>query len=391
MTTSAVERTSPFVVRDAIAMPGPDDAPVRAHAARADTYAIHVTHSLDGAVARLAELLDGAQAAVLTDEVVMRLHGHALLDALDGAGIEAQASVLPAGERSKCLEQAGHLWDWLAASSIGRRDVLIAFGGGVINDTGGWVASGFMRGIPYVNLPTTLLAQVDGALGGKVAVNHPRAKNLLGAFYQPIGVVSNIDYLRTIEPRHLRAGLAEAIKKAVIASPEYWDFIERNVDAILARDGTALERLVRAAAAIKTALIERDPYEQDLRRPLNFGHTIGHPLETVTGYRPLLHGEAVAFGMVVESRIAANRGLLADETLARIVELLRRAGLPTMASDLPVRADADAIVAATEKVRLIRAGSLRWVLPIRFGETLIADDVTDGEVRRALRESGLQG
>jgi 3-dehydroquinate synthase len=388
MTTSVVEPASPFVVRDAIAMPDGDDAPVQAHAARADAYTIHVTGTLDGAVARLAELLDGAQAAVLTDEVVMRLHGRALFTALDGAGIEAQASVLPAGERSKCLERAGELWDWLAGSSIGRRDVLLAFGGGVINDTGGWVASGFMRGIPYVNIPTTLLAQVDGALGGKVAVNHPRAKNLLGAFYQPLGVVSNIDFLRTVELRHLRAGLAEAIKKAVIASPEYWDFIERHVDAILDRDGAALECLVRAASAIKTALIERDPYEDDLRRPLNFGHTIGHPLETVTGYGPLLHGEAVAFGMVVEARIAANRGLLAEETLARIVELLRRAGLPTMASDLPVSVDGAAIVAATEKVRLIRAGSLRWVLPMKFGETLIADDVTDGEVRRALRECG---
>ena len=389
MTTSALERTSPFVVRDAIAMPAADDAPVRAHAARADAYTIHVTRNLDDAVARLAALLDGAHVAVLTDEVVMRLHGRPLLGALDAAGFDTQASVLPAGERSKCLEQAAHLWDWLAASSIGRRDVLLAFGGGVINDTGGWVASGYMRGIRYVNLPTTLLAQVDGALGGKVAVNHPRAKNLLGAFYQPLGVVSNIDYLRTLEPRHARAGLAEAIKKAVIASPDYWDFIERNVDAILEGDGAALERLVSAATAIKTALIERDPYEEDLRRPLNFGHTIGHPLETVTGYGPLLHGEAVAFGMVVESRIAANRGLLAEATLARIVALLRRAGLPTTAADLPAPVSAGAIVAATEKVRLIRAGSLRWVLPVAFGECLIADDVTDGEVRRALRECGV--
>ncbi|MGH2944876.1 MAG: 3-dehydroquinate synthase family protein [Solirubrobacteraceae bacterium] len=391
MTMSALDRTSPFVVRDAIAMPGADEHPVRARAARTDGYTIHVTRTLDDAVERLARLLDGVKVAMLTDDVVMALHGRKLVDALASAGVDAQTSVLPAGERSKCLEQASRVWDWLAAGSIGRRDVLLAFGGGVINDTGGWVASGYMRGIPYVNLPTTLLAQVDGALGGKVAVNHRLAKNLLGAFYQPLGVVSNIEYLQTIEGRHLRAGLAEAIKKAVIASPAYWDFIERNLDAILEREPAALERLVRAASAIKTALVGRDPYEDDLRRPLNFGHTIGHPLETVTGYGPLLHGEAVAFGMVVESRIAHNRGLLGEETLARIVELLRRAGLPTMGSDLPVPADADAIVGATEKVRLIRAGSLRWVLPKAFGETAIADDVTEREVRRALRESGVTG
>jgi 3-dehydroquinate synthase len=381
----------PFIVRDKFPLPGVGDRPVVARAARTDAYTIHVTRALADTLERLVAMLDGAQVALLTDDVVMALHGGDLLDALDGAGIDVQASVVPAGERSKCLEQACRAWDWLAASSIGRRDVLLAFGGGVVNDTGGWIASGYMRGIPYINVPTTLLAQVDGALGGKVAVNHPLAKNLLGAFYQPLGVVSNVGYLRTIEARHLRAGLAESIKKAVIASPAYWAFIEDNLDAILQRDAVALERLVRAAAAIKTALIERDPYEQDLRRPLNFGHTIGHPLETVTGYGPLLHGEAVAFGMVVESRIAHNRGLLPAETLARIIELLRRAGLPTMASDLPVRVESGAIVAATEKVRLIRAGSLRWVLPMAFGETVIADDVTDREVRRALRESGCIG
>lgn len=388
MTTSAPGRTNAFVVRDEIPMPDAAAGPVHARTARRDAYPIYVTRTLEATVARLVELLDGAQVAVLTDEVVIELHGGDLLDALADAGVELQVTVLPAGERSKCLAQAARLWDWLAESSIGRRDVLLAFGGGVINDTGGWVASGYMRGIPYVNIPTTLLAQVDGALGGKVAVNHRLAKNLLGAFYQPLGVVSNIAFLETVEARHLRAGLAEAIKKAVIASPAYWSFIEDNLDAIVERDAAVLERLVGAAAAIKTALIERDPYEEDLRRPLNFGHTIGHPLETVTGYGPLLHGEAVAFGMVVESRIAHARGLLADETLARIVELLRRAGLPTTAAELPARPDGDAIVAALEKVRLIRAGSLRWVLPVAFGQTAIADDVTEAEVRRALRESG---
>jgi 3-dehydroquinate synthase len=222
-----------------------------------------------------------------------------------------------------------------------------------------------------------------------VAVNHPLAKNLLGAFHQPQAVVANVGFLRTTTNRHLRAGLAEAIKKAIIASPDYLDFIEDQADALVARDDDALARLVVSAAAIKTELIERDPYEVDLRRPLNFGHTIGHPLETVTGYGPLLHGEAVAFGMVVESRIAADRGLLDEDALERLVELLRRCGLPTTGADLPVRIDADAILAAMEKVRLIRAGSLRFVLPIAPGETVIADDVTGEEVRTALHATGI--
>jgi len=388
MPTPTIERPQ-FRVRDAIPLPRQREQAVQARAARSDSYPVFVTRSLPDTLARLTQMLDGAQVAIVTDETVMALHGGALLDGLRDADVDVLVATLPEGEPSKSLEQAVNLWNWLADSSIARRDVLVTFGGGVINDTGGWVASGYMRGIPYINLPTTLLAQVDGALGGKVAVNHPVAKNLLGAFYQPKGVISNVAYLETIEDRHLRAGLAECIKKAIIASPEYWDFIETHADAILDRDLAALERLVHCASAIKTEIIQRDPYELDLRRPLNFGHTIGHPLETVSGYRPLLHGEAVALGMVVESRIAANRGLLPAATLERIIALLRRTGLPTSGADLPTPLDARAVLAAMEKVRLIRAGSLRYVLPARLGETVIADDVTQEEARRALAQSGL--
>jgi 3-dehydroquinate synthase len=185
------------------------------------------------------------------------------------------------------------------------------------------------------------------------------------------------------------AGLAEAIKKAVIASPAYLALIERDVDAILRREPAALRRLVAYAAHIKMALVGRDPYERDLRRPLNFGHTIAHPLETVTGYGPLLHGEAVAFGMVVESEIAVRRGLLDPATLDRLVALLVRAELPVYADRLPVPAHAADVIAAMDKVRQIRAGSLRWVLPTGIGATLIADDVTDAEIRAALAARGM--
>jgi 3-dehydroquinate synthase len=389
MSISVRERQQPFVVQDAVPLPHAADEPIVARAHRSDAYPIAVTRTMPATLERLTGAIGGAKVAMVTDETVLALHGGALVDGLRDAGIDVQVAALPAGERSKSLAQASRLWNWLAESSIARRDVLLAFGGGVINDTGGWVASGYMRGIPYLNVPTTLLAQVDGALGGKVAVNHDVAKNLVGAFYQPCGVVSYVGFLRTVSDRHLRAGLAEAIKKAIIASPAYWEFIERHADAILERDLVALERLVHCASAIKTALIERDPYEQDLRRPLNFGHTIGHPLETVTGYGPILHGEAVAFGMVVESRIAANRGLLPEATLERIVDLLRRCGLPTQAADLPLAVDGSAVLASMEKVRLIRAGSLRYVLPRAFGASVIADDVSDREARRALAECGV--
>src|SRR4051794_4165343 len=379
----------PLRIHDAIALPR-TDAAVTAEAHRSDAYTVYVVSGMRELLERLADLVDGAAVAVVTDETVHELYGAALVRGLRAAGVDPLVRTVPAGESSKSLAQAIALWDWLADSDLARRDVVVAFGGGVIADLGGWVASCYMRGVPYVNVPTTLLAQVDGALGGKVAVNHPLAKNLLGAFHQPLGVVADVGLLRTTTSRHLRAGLAEAIKKAIIASPQYLAFIEASAEALLARDDDALRRLVVTAAAIKTQPIARDPYEADLRRPLNFGHTIGHPLETVTGYGPLLHGEAVAFGMVVESRIAVARGLLAPELLDRLIALLRRCALPTTAEDLPATVGADAVVAATGKVRLIRAGSLRYVLPVDLGETVIADDVSERELRRALHEAGVK-
>jgi 3-dehydroquinate synthase len=377
-----------FRVVDEIPLPEAG-APVIGRAAREDAYPIAVCRTYDAAIAHILERVGDRHVAVITDQVVEALYGSVLLRGLRDAGKDPLMHVIPEGEASKSVDEAVAAWHWLADSDIARRDVLIAFGGGVIADLGGWVASGYMRGIPYVNVPTTLLAQVDGALGGKVAANHPRAKNLIGAFHSPAGVVANVGFLRSTSRRHLRAGLAEAIKKAAIASPAFWDFIEDSADAILAGDLDALERLVHCAAAIKTALIERDPFERDLRRPLNFGHTIGHPLETVTGYGPLLHGEAVAFGMVVEARIAHARGLLGDATLDRLLGLLQRCALPATASELPAAVDGDAVIAAMEKVRQIRAGSLRYVLPVALGECVIADDVDEDEVREALARCGV--
>jgi 3-dehydroquinate synthase len=378
----------PFAVRDAIPLPSAGE-PVTGRASRHDAYPIHVVDTLGEALALLRPLVAGRGVAVITDATVEALYGPALVRGLREDAAEVAVRAIPPGEASKSLDAATRLWHWLAAGAMGRRDVVVAFGGGVICDLAGWVASGYMRGLPYVNVPTTLLAQVDGAIGGKVAVNHAAAKNLIGAFHQPAAVVSSIDLLGSVSDRHLRAGLAESIKKAVIASRAYWDFIEGSADALLARRPSSLRRLVHSAAAIKTALIERDPYEEDLRRPLNFGHTIGHPLETVTGYGPLLHGEAVALGMVVESRIAAARGLLSEDVLHALIDLLRRCGLPTTAAELPARVEAGAVVPALEKVRLIRAGSLRFVLPTGIGATVIADDVGEEEVRRALGACGM--
>lgn len=374
---------------DAIPLPRDGTDAIVARSSRADSYDIYVTRTLPALAARIRQLIGGDALAVVADERVAELHGDDFLGALAEVGLTPEVRIVHGGETNKSLDQATELWHWLAAGSLGRRDVLLTFGGGVVNDLGGWVAAGYMRGMRYVNVSTTLVGQVDAAIGGKLAVNHREAKNLIGGFHQPLGVVSHVPFLDTLDARHLRAGLAETIKKALIASPAYWQLIDADADAILAGDHDALERLVVAASAIKAELIARDPYEYDSRRTLGFGHALAHPLETVTGYGPVLHGEAVAFGMVVEARMANARGLLTDGDLARIVTLLRRTGLPTSTDELAAPVDGEALLAATEKVRLARGGSLRWVLPLTIGETVIADDVTDGELRDALARSGV--
>ncbi len=297
-------------VVDAIPLPGPGD-PLIGRASRVDTYPIAVTATAEDAMRHLCRFVGDAAVAVLTDETVEELLGGLLVRALRAAGKDPLFARYPAGEASKSLDQAVGAWHWLADTEFARRDVLIAFGGGVVTDLGGWVASGYMRGIPYVNVPTTLLAQVDGALGGKVAANHPLAKNLLGAFHRP-------------PRRRGQRGLPRQHERAALAGRPGGGDQEGGdrVAVVLAvhrrsrgGDPRAPSGSARAARAVgggdQVRAVERDPVrDATCGAPLNFGHTIGHPLETVTGYGPLLHGEAVAFGMVVEARIACGRGLL---------------------------------------------------------------------------------
>lgn len=378
-----------FRVRDEISLPEGDEV-VWASATREDSYPIHVTRDLAGAVELLATIVGSKRLAIITDERVDELHGAALRAALDDAGLQHASFLVPPGEPSKCHERADEMIDWLADGDVSRDDFILTFGGGVINDTGGYVAAEFMRGLRYINLPTTLLAQVDGALGGKVAVNHRTAKNLRGAFHQPAAVISNVGFLETLDRRNLAAGLAESIKKAIIASPAYWELIDGRADELISGDLDALEDLVRGAAKIKTILVERDPYERDLRRPLNFGHTVGHPIETLAGYGTLLHGEAVAFGMVVETRIASNRGLLSEPLDEWLPELLGRVDLPRHGDQLPATVDLEGLKTAMAPVYRIRARSFLYVLPERRGVTVIAGDVEPEELRQALNESGVR-
>ncbi|SFD47439.1 3-dehydroquinate synthase family protein [Streptomyces aidingensis] len=358
---------------------------------REDSYRVHVVPGPAAALRTLRGELAGRRAALITDPVVHRLHGAPLAAALREHGLLAGVTTIAPGERGKQFGTGGRLLDWLAGVGLTRRDVLIALGGGALVDTVGWVAGAYMRGVPYINVPTTLLGQVDAGIGGKVAVNHSSAKNLIGAFYQPHAVISCLAYLDTLDARQLRAGLAEVVKKAVIASPELFAFLEERAEEVLAGTGPHRETVVRAAGAVKSELIARDPYERDLRRPLNFGHTLGHAVETATGHGPVLHGEAVAFGMAAAVRIARAREVLAAGTADRVTGLLGRLGLPVRLPELAVVPEVPRVLAALEKVRQIRDGSLRFVLPEELGTTVIVDDVTEEEILRALDHAGPAG
>jgi 3-dehydroquinate synthase len=373
----------PLLIRDDQSLPQLD-GPITSSVSRTSTYSIHVTRDEDPALKALAEAVGDRMMAMITDETVDTLHAERIRQWLSGQGLRVQKIVLPPGELSKGLPTACQLLDWLAQSDIRRRDILLAVGGGAIIDTAGWVASIYMRGISYINLPTTLLAQVDAAIGGKVAVNHDTAKNLIGAFYAPDAVVSCTDWLSTLDLRQIRSGLAEVIKMAVISSRQLLTFIEEHLKSLEVLDRDCLQSLVYAASAIKCVLVERDPYEVDLRRALNFGHTVGHAVETVTGYGPVLHGEAVAYGMSVAVRVAQARGVLGHAVASRIVGILQAVGLPVLLAELPVTPVAEDVIKALDKVRQVRDGSLRFVLPTEIGSVLIVDDVSDDEIRSAL-------
>jgi 3-dehydroquinate synthase len=362
------------------------DGPIVSSMQRTSTYSIHVTSEESVALSLLAGEIGDRMVAVVTDETVDKLYTERIKQQLTAAGLIVEKLAVPAGEGSKSMPVARQMLDWLAEIDIRRRDLLLAVGGGMVIDTAGWVASAYMRGISYINVPTTLLAQVDAAIGGKVAVNHDSAKNLIGGFYAPDAVVSCTSWLRTLDSRQVRSGLAEAVKLAVVSSPQLLTFIEQHREPLELLDMSCLQVLVHASSAIKCVLVERDPYEADLRRTLNFGHTVGHAVETVTGYGPVLHGEAVAYGMSVAVRVAMARGVLAPATGARIVGILRALGLPATFTQLPVRPDAEEVIGALDKVRQVRDGSLRFVLPTDVGRCLIVDDVSDDEIRGALHD-----
>jgi 3-dehydroquinate synthase len=298
--------------------------------------------------------------------------------------IEAATVVLPAGEATKSLAHASRVYDELVARGADRHTLIVALGGGVIGDLAGFVAATFARGLPLMMIPTSLLAQVDSSVGGKVGINHPGAKNIIGAFHQPVGVWIDTETLQTLPDRQLRAGLAEVVKYGVILDAEFFATLEKLAGELLTRNGEALRQIVSRSCWLKASLVERDEREETgLRAALNFGHTIAHAIEAVAGYDgPYVHGEAVAVGMVAEGRLAHRLGWLGADQVDRLIQLLERFGLPTRAPSL----DPERLLEAMGRDKKNRRGKIRFVLPRRIGEVELTDAPAELDVRAALAE-----
>lgn len=290
------------------------------------------------------------------------------------------ATILPDGESHKTLANVARLLDVLVANRFGRDCAVVALGGGVVGDMAGFAAASYQRGVAFVQVPTTLLAQVDSSVGGKTGVNHPGGKNLIGAFHQPAAVVADTRTLTTLPPRELRAGLAEVIKYGLICDPAFFSWLEANIEALLAGDETALAYVIRRSCEIKSQIVGRDEREQGERALLNLGHTFGHAIESATRYTQWLHGEAVGAGLVMAARMSCESGLLASEELERVIRLVARAGLPAHIADVGPEA-------ALEHMRIdkkVQAGRIRLVLLRGIGSAFVTADYAEAPLRRTL-------
>jgi 3-dehydroquinate synthase len=338
-----------------------------------------------GALAKLGDHLRplglGSRAALVSDPSIRKLYGEMAAESLRTAGLVVSEIDVPEGEAAKSLAVAERCWEALLAAGLDRSSTVLALGGGGVGDVAGFVAATYMRGMNLVQVPTTVLAQVDASIGGKTAIDHPRAKNLIGAFHQPRLVVVDPSVARTLSEREFRSGLAEVVKHGVVLDRAHFEDVEKNVPAVLARDLGVLERLITDSCRLKVSVIERDPDEKsELRFALNYGHTIGHALEAATGYARWRHGEAVALGIVAEARLARRLGVASDETVTRQERLLSSLGLPTRLPSL----DSDAVLTAIGRDKKARNGRIPFVLAPTVGTFRLVYDVPADDVRAAL-------
>jgi len=343
------------------------------------SYDIAIGHAIEDQFAGFvrARLPKAAKMFAVADTNT-RVHAERLAGRVGVGSVVA----VPAGEGSKSLATAGELYEQLATLAADRKTPVVAVGGGVVGDLAGFVAATYNRGLPLLMVPTTLLAMVDSSVGGKVGINLPQGKNLVGAFHQPAAVWIDTSFLATLPDREYRSGLAEVVKYGVILDAELFAWLEQNADAVLAREPAAVGRVVARSCRLKADVVERDEREETgLRMVLNYGHTFAHAFEAVGGYGAWLHGEAVAAGMMCASRLAERRGLIQAEVTERQAALLTRFGLPTARRP---EWDADRLIEAMRRDKKNVGGRLRFVLPTRLGQVAPFDDVPEAEAREVL-------
>ena len=352
------------------------------------SYEIHIGEDvLSKAGALLAKTCAPTSALVVTDANVGELYGDAVRESIEQAGIPCVTATIPPGESSKSLHMASRLYDDFAGARADRKSAVVALGGGVVGDLAGFVAATYMRGISYVQIPTTLLADVDSSVGGKVAVNHSAGKNLIGAFYQPRLVLVDIETLKTLPPEEFNAGMVEVVKYGIIADAAFFDYLEEKRHALRALDAGVVSQVVERCCRIKAQVVEQDERESGRRAILNYGHTIGHALEKLSRYSEYRHGEAVAVGTVAACRLSeATEGFRTGDT-QRIIRLLEFFGQPTGVSG-PL--DAGEVLATMQLDKKAVAGQLHFVLARALGDVVVRADVPDPEVARVLREIGCE-
>jgi 3-dehydroquinate synthase len=331
------------------------------------SYPIHVGEDLlrqTGDFLRQAGL--GEKVGIITDAKVAGFYLKPVEDSLRQAGFTVAVVSLAEGEKQKNLESIATIYDRLVSERFERGSFLLALGGGVVGDMTGFAAATFLRGIPYVQAPTTLLAQVDSSIGGKTGVNHREGKNLIGAFYQPRLVLIDVAVLRSLPPRDLAAGLAEVIKYGIIADPDLFARLEAELENLLRLNVAPLTEVVANSCAIKAGVVAKDERESDVRAVLNFGHTVGHALESLTGYDEFLHGEAVAIGMIQAAAISVRQGCCDRESFERIRRLVSKAGLPT---EIPPGVELQELIQHMETDKKSTAGKIKFVLCEGIGKT----------------------
>ncbi|MEN8720861.1 MAG: 3-dehydroquinate synthase [Oceanococcaceae bacterium] len=330
-------------------------------------YPIHIGRGLLTELAALTGI-QARHAVIVTNDTLAPLYLERVRDAM---GEKAAAVVLPDGERYKTMETCTELLDQLLAEKRGRDTVLVALGGGVIGDLTGFTAAVYQRGIDFVQIPTTLLAQVDSSVGGKTAVNRPLGKNMVGAFHQPVAVISDLDTLDTLPHRELLAGLAEVIKYGLLGDADFFDWIDTHLDALLARDAAALTEAIRRSCEHKARIVAADERESGVRALLNLGHTFGHAIEAHLQYRDWLHGEAVAAGMLMAADMSCREGALTATQRDRVARLLQRAGLPIT---LPENLSAERMAEFMRGDKKNKDGNIRLILLDRIGQARLRDD-----------------